>query len=187
MVNTPQYSQDNFSNFMNELQNISAKGNFQPAAKLNPVKPQQINLSTPNLIAPSGGGVPNSSGGSSSLDQLMSAIKKQESGGNYGATNPSGASGAYQILASNFSGAGGWDKQALGKDISYSQFMNSPQDQDAIARYMLGKYQSQYGNAGAAVAWYGGPGAVSHMYDKSPQAGGYPSLYAYWTSVLNKM
>lgn len=178
---------------LSNLQTVGAMGNYQVAPKLPKPPPQKINYTNINLPnnAPTGGGaVGGALGGSSStsaLDRLMAAIKKQESNGNYRATNPSGATGAYQILRSNFEGAGGWDRDALGRDVNYNQFISDPSIQDAIARYQLGLYLQKYGPAGAAVAWYGGPGAVSHMYDKTPQSGGYPSLYAYWNSVLNKM
>ena len=87
----------------------------------------------------------------------------------------------------NFIGGSEWDRKALGRDVTLQEFMGSPQIQDAIARWQLGNYLRQYGSAGAAVAWYGGPGSVKHMYDKKTQAGGYPSLYDYWMSVLKKM
>jgi hypothetical protein len=160
---------------MNNLQAIHNQGTYQVAPKL---PTPQFQLGSYQTASPVGG---------SALDRLKAAIKQQESGGNYGATNPSGASGAYQILRSNFVGRGGWDKEALGRDISYNEFMNSPSLQDEIAAFKLNQYLQRYGAAGAAAAWYGGPGAVSHMYDKTPQPGGYPSFYAYIQSVLNKM
>jgi hypothetical protein len=119
------------------------------------------------------------------IGRLMRAIRGQESGGNYGATNPSGASGAYQILRSNFEGNGGWDREALGRDVSYSEFISSPSVQDAIARYKLNQYMQSRGMAGAAATWYGGDWGYRHMYDKKPQAG-YPSMYDYVMSVLNR-
>lgn len=163
--------------FWNNLQRIGGEGRFDVAPKLPAPKPRPTY--TNQMSAPS-------MGGGSALEKLMAAIKKQESGGNYSATNPSSASGAYQILRSNFEGAGGWDREALGRDVSYNDFMGSSQLQDAIARYKLGQYLKKYGAAGAAVSWYGGEGAVSHMYDRKPQ-NGYPSLYDYWNSVLSKM
>jgi hypothetical protein len=176
---------DQFNSFINELNNIRAKGQYDVAPKLNPVQPKTINLSSPTLSGYSGGG---GVSGSDQLSKLMRAIRSQESNNNYKAyNNMYGASGAYQILKSNFAGAGGWDREALGREVSYAEFMNSPQIQDAIARYKLGQYLKQYGAAGAAVAWYGGPGAVKNMYSTKTQTGGYPSLYAYWTSVLSKM
>jgi|SRR5690606_6883129 len=175
---------NNFGNFISELNRITDTGRFDVQPKLKPVKPKTINLGMPTLA----GGATGSGSGGSQLDKLMRAIRSQESNNNYKAYNSMyGASGAYQILKSNFAGPGGWDKEALGYDISYSQFMNSPQLQDAIARYKLGQYLKQYGAAGAAVAWYGGPGAVKNMYSKTTQRGGYPSIYSYWNSVLSKM
>lgn len=174
-----------FSNFMNELNRIKSAGNYDVTPKLNPVQPKTLNLTSPNLAT---GGNSGGVSGSTQLDKLMRAIRQQESSNNYSAyNNMYGASGAYQILKSNFANAGGWDKEALGRDVSYQEFMNSPQIQDAIARYKLGQYLAKYGAAGAAVAWYGGPGAVSNMYSKTTQTGGYPSLYEYWNSVLSKM
>lgn len=173
----------NLAEFLNELASIRQKGQYDVAPKLNPVKPRTINLSMPNLpYSATGGAAP---AGSSTLDKLMRAIRQQESGGNYKAYNSLyGASGAYQILPSNITA---WSKEALGRAVSYQEFMNSPAIQDAIARYKLGQYLQKYGPAGAAVAWYGGPGAVKNMYSTKTQTGGYPSLYAYWTSVLSKM
>lgn len=177
-----------FGSFIDELNNISSKGQYNVAAKLKPIKPKTINMSLPALQAQQGGGLSNL-GGSDQLSRLMKAIRSQESGGNYNAYNSMyGASGGYQILKDNFVPTGkGWDMEALGRDVSYHEFMNSPAIQDEIARYKLGQYLAKYGAAGAAVAWYGGPGAVSNMYSKSTQTGGYPSIYSYWQSVLSKM
>jgi hypothetical protein len=126
-------------------------------------------------------------GGTDALSRLMRAIKGQESSGQpnngYGAYNTSsGADGAYQILDSNIPS---WSQQALGHSISTQEFRNTPSEQDAIAKYMLGRYLNQYGLSGAAAAWYGGPGAVSHMNDKTPY-GNYPSMYDYVQSILSK-
>lgn len=176
---------DSFGNFITELNNISSKGRFAVAPKLKEVAPQTINLGMPNLPGGTGG----TGGATGSLAKLMSAIKQQESNNNYGAVNKdSGAAGAYQIMPFNLSfGGGSWDKQALGRSVSQSEYMSNPGIQDAIAKWQLGNYLKKYGAAGAAVAWYGGPGSVKNMYSKTTQTGGYPSLYAYWTSVLSKM
>lgn len=179
---------NNFGNFVNELNRITNTGRYDVAPKLNPVKPKTINIGIPTLRNSGSSGGGGSPTGGSQLDRLMRAIRTQESNNNYKAYNSMyGASGAYQILKSNFAGPGGWDKEALGREVSYSEFMNNPEIQDAIARYKLGKYLQKYGAAGAAVAWYGGPGAVKNMYSKTTQRGGYPSIYAYWNSVLSKM
>jgi hypothetical protein len=63
--------------------------------------------------------------------------------------------------------------------------MSSPQIQDQIARYKLGQYLKSRGMAGAAATWYGGDWGYKHMYDKKPQAG-YPSMYSYVMSILNR-
>jgi hypothetical protein len=73
----------------------------------------------------------------------------------------------------------------LGRDVTYQQFMSSPQIQDAIAKYKLGQYLKSRGMAGAAATWYGGDWGYNHMYDKKPQ-NGYPSMYAYVQSILNR-
>lgn len=173
------------NSFINNLQSIRQQGNYNEMPKLNPVAPKQINLSMPGL--PNGGGA--SATGGSELDRLMRAIKKGESSNNYGAINKdSGALGGYQIMPSNLSfGGGDWDQQALGRRVSQQEFMGNSQLQDQIAMWQLGNYLKKYGAAGAAVAWYGGPGSVKNMYSKTTQAGGYPSLYDYWTNVLQNM
>ncbi|MFE1914991.1 transglycosylase SLT domain-containing protein [Streptomyces anandii] len=170
---------------MDELNNIRAKGQFDVAPKLNPVKPKSISLNMPTLPGGIGGAVGGGGTGNVSLDKLIKAIRQQESGGNYSAVNKdSGAAGGYQIMPYNI---GPWSLAALGRTVSYNEFMRSPAVQDAIASFKLGQYLRKYGAAGAAVAWYGGEGSVKNMYSKTTQTGGYPSLYAYWTSVLNKM
>lgn len=117
---------------------------------------------------------------------FMNAISSQESGGNYGARNgSSGAMGRYQIMPSNIAGSGGWDREALGYDISPAQFMASPELQDRIAQSKLQKYYTKYGPAGAAVAWYAGPGAVGRGGNRSQ--GAYPTINAYSNSILRKM
>lgn len=128
-----------------------------------------------------------------SFGNFMAAISGQESGGNYGARNPSsGAMGKYQIMPANLGGRGsGWDYETLGRDISVSQFMSSPQLQEQIAQHKLQQYYNQYGPAGAAVAWYAGPGAAqkfrsSGRASRSPE-GNYPSVSSYMNSILRRM
>lgn len=187
------FGQDNqFNSFVNRLGQIGQSGAYTPQMKLpKPKAPkalQSFEGLPPGMGANSGvtggtqapGGLP---GGD--LGRLMRAIRGQESGGRYNATNPSGASGAYQILRSNFEGKGGWDKEALGYDVSYSQFMSSPKIQDAIARYKLGQYMKSRGMAGAAATWYGGDWGYRNMHSRRPQ-NGYPSMYDYVMSILNR-
>ena len=128
-----------------------------------------------------------------SFGAFLKAISGQESGGNYSARNSSsGAMGKYQIMPSNIMGIkSGWDYEALGRDVNIGEFLGSPQIQEAIAQYKLKSYFDKYGPAGAAVAWYAGPGAVSG-YLKNPgrytnPQGAYPSIAAYVQQVLGRM
>jgi hypothetical protein len=142
-----------------------------------------------------GGGTNNSGGGggNSTFDRFMSAIQAKESGGSYSARNrDSGAMGKYQIMPGNIQGSGGWDKEALGRNVSTSQFMNSPEIQDAIARYKLKQYYDKYGAAGAAVAWYAGPGNAAKYVANGGRGynrrqGNYPSVSSYAQDILRRM
>ena len=192
-------------NLLNQLSSIGSKGAFNEQMKLpKPPSPRvlkpfsgiQTGASTPPVKLPVTGGrgpvqpSPGPSGGSD-LDVLMRAIRGQESGGArnpYGAINPdSGALGAYQILWSNLAANNNsdWDRQALGRDVSREEFLSSPEIQDQIASYKLGQYLKSRGLAGAAATWYGGDWGYRNMYDKRPQAG-YPSMYEYVMSILNR-
>lgn len=170
--------------YYDELNNIYKMGNYNLTPKLStPVASNNVNPNY-NITAygpPATGGVSNSS----DLDRLMRAIGEQESSNNYGARNKdSGALGKYQIMPSNISG---WSQEALGRSITPQEFMGSSSLQDQIARFKLGQYLNKYGAAGAAAAWYGGPGSVAHMDDNNPQPGGYPSLRAYYEAILRRM
>lgn len=131
--------------------------------------------------------------GKGGFGKFMQAISAQESGGNYGAINPSsGAMGKYQIMPSNILGTHkGWDWEVLGRDINTAEFINSPDIQEKIATSKLQGYYNKYGPAGAAIAWYAGPGAAQ-KYAKSGQAGtgaqgAYPSISGYMKSILKRM
>ena len=130
-------------------------------------------------------------GGNSDFERFMQAISAQESGGKYGIRNrSSGAMGRYQIMPANLRGnKRGWDFEALGRDVSESEFMSNPQIQDAIARHKLQQYYRQYGPANAAIAWYGGPGAIkrSAAAKSKKQKGGYPSINSYSAAILRRM
>lgn len=168
--------------FFSELSNISRMGNYNLTPKLpTPVASNTLNPTyNVNLTTPATGGA-----GSSDLDRLMRAIGEQESSNNYGARNrDSGALGKYQIMPSNLPE---WSQEALGRNVGSDEFMANSSLQDSIARYKLGQYLNKYGAAGAAAAWYGGPGSVAHMDDNNPQPGGYPSLRAYYEAILRRM
>lgn len=120
----------------------------------------------------------------SSFDAFVRAIAGKESGGSYSATNPSGASGKYQILQSNFVGPGGWDMETIGRDVSYSEFMNSPKIQDAIARGKLREYYNKYGARGAASTWYSGS---PNNWQSTASQGAYPTVAAYVADIWKRM
>lgn len=180
--------------FWNNVNRIAAAPNGLTAPKPQYTYPKPTNINIPNsgLANAPGNSYFNGSGGAATggtdaLTRLMHAIAGQESNGQpnngYGAYNASsGALGKYQILGSNVAD---WSRAALGHSISNHEFLSSPSEQDAIARYQLGQYLNQYGLNGAAAAWYGGPGAVAHMNDRTPY-GNYPSMYDYVQSVLSR-
>lgn len=120
----------------------------------------------------------------SDFRRFVNAISGQESGGNYGAVNPdSGAAGKYQIMPGNFVGEGGWDQQALGRDITLRQYLRHPRLQEKIARHKLKEYFKNYGPAGAASAWYSGS---PDNFNSRTQQGAYPSIHEYVMDVLRR-
>lgn len=155
---------------------------------------RQINTSIGQGVGPSLTPNGNQFGGlagngmSSSFEKFMAAISAQESGGNYRARNKdSGAMGKYQIMPGNLAGnRSGWDFEALGRDVSPQEFLNSPQIQEAIAKAKMQDYYAQYGPRGAAIAWYAGPGAVNKTNLNAPQ-GKYPSISSYVQSILRRL
>lgn len=110
--------------------------------------------------------------------QFIWGLRQQESDGNYSASNPSGAEGAYQILASNIPT---WTKEALGHADTTAQFLASPTDQDATADKIAGDLYDQYGPEKAAAAWYSGNPDLYQ--DPAPQNGG-PSVEQYVQDVM---
>jgi len=147
-----------------------------------------------NSVGGSGNNGGSSGGGpKGSFGNFLQAIQAKESGGRYSARNPSsGAMGKYQIMPGNIQGSGGWDKEALGRNVSVGQFMNSPEIQDAIARYKLQQYYNKYGAAGAAVAWYAGPGNAKKYVASGGKGfnrkqGKYPSVSSYARDILRRM
>jgi hypothetical protein len=185
---------DNSANqkFWNNLAQIGQQGSSLPPATPQFTYPKPKNITVP--IATLANGQPGYGGtgipaagasGTDSLSRFLAAIRGQESGGVYnGSPNPdSGALGAYQMLPSNVAA---WSKAALGRTVSNSEFLNSPSEQDAIARYELGQYLSKYGLQGAAAAWYGGEGAVPNWQKSTNPQGQYPSIYNYVQQVMQR-
>lgn len=147
---------------------------------------RNVNVNVPGNSQFSGGVAPT---GNSSFAKFMNAISGRESGGNYNARNrDTGAMGKYQIMPGNIAGSGGWDKEALGYNISPQQFMASPQLQEAIAKYKLQQYYNKYGPRGAAIAWYAGPGAVNYSSGALNRGQGkYSSINQYANGILRQL
>ena len=127
--------------------------------------------------------------GDDKLEDFLNSVAEQESGNNYQAvgvpTKYGTAYGKYQILDSNFTGPGGWDKDALGRDIGLDEYLHHGDLQEMIARKKLSDYYREFGAEGAAKAWYGGP-ALARVNSDRPQYGG-PSLNDYARQVLGRM
>jgi hypothetical protein len=133
-------------------------------------------------------------GDGTSLDALRRAIIGKESGGNFQAVNPhSGALGYGQVMPRNLPS---WSRAALGREVSRTEFLNSPDLQIAIINHRLGLYLGEETAKGAdhdtairrvASRWYSGQ---AHLYNNTkPQrygAGHYPSINDYTLDVLAK-
>ena len=118
-------------------------------------------------------------------EAFINAIAGQESGGNYNAENgDTGAYGKYQIMPSNWPA---WAEEAgIGADAP-----RTPENQEIVARFKLGQYYDKYGARGAAIAWYGGEGALNYSEEalnrKQGDNGEYPSINEYADEVLGRM
>ena len=121
----------------------------------------------------------------SGKEAFINAIAGQESGGNYNAENgDTGAYGKYQIIPSNWPA---WAEEAgIGADAP-----RTPENQEIVARFKLGQYYDKYGARGAAIAWYGGEGALNYSDEalnrKQGDNGEYPSINEYADEVLGRM
>lgn len=121
----------------------------------------------------------------SGKEAFINAIAGQESRGNYNAENgDTGAYGKYQILPSNWPS---WAEEAgIGADAP-----RTPENQEIVARFKLGQYYDKYGARGAAIAWYGGEGALNYSEEalnrKQGDNGEYPSINEYADEVLGRM
>lgn len=170
-------------NMMHQANRIKSRADRLRAKKA--LEALQSNYSAPNVnVNFSNTGSP-VAGGKGGFAAFKRAISGQESGGNYGAVNPdSGAMGKYQIIPGNIQGPGGWDAEALGRNVSTNQFLSSPSLQEQIATFKLKQYYNKYGARGAASAWYSGD--PNKWRNSSPQ-GGYPSIRSYVEQILNRM
>lgn len=123
------------------------------------------------------------------VDSLLQAIGGQESGGDYNARNArTGASGKYQVMPANWPS---WSAEAgLGKNAP-----RTAENQEKVARYKMSQYVEQFGQEGAAVAWYAGPDAAqkwldnpnSTRFNKKQGKGNEPSVNEYVQQVMGRI
>ena len=118
------------------------------------------------------------------FESLVNAIGGQESGGNYGAVNGrTKASGKYQIMPDN------WPSWAEEAGLSADAPM-TPENQEIVARHKLREYYDKYGARGAAIAWYGGEGALNYSdeaLNRKQGNGNEPSINEYANDVMSRM
>lgn len=127
-----------------------------------------------------GGGASQGMPGMEDIDAFMSAIGGLESGGNYGAQNPGGAHGKYQIMPDNW---GPWATRAgLGPNAP-----QTPQNQEIVAKRKMMDYYAQFGNwRDVAIAWFAGPKAVGAA-GAGSRSDGNMTVREYADSILDKM
>lgn len=117
-------------------------------------------------------------------EAFINAIAGQESGGDYNAVNGrTGAAGKYQIMPENWPA---WAEEAgIGADAEMT-----PENQEIVARFKLGQYYDKYGARDAAIAWYGGEGAIEYSEEAKNRKqgnGNEPSINEYANSVMARM
>lgn len=162
--------------YLRQLELIQSMGEFTPEPQIDfdrLLRNARRQVGPPTVFT---GGLNTglAAGAGSHFQNFLGAIAQQESGGNYGAVNPSsGALGKYQIMPFN---VGPWSQQVLGRRISPNQFLRNPRLQETIARSKLSQYYRRYGPRGAAEAWYGGPGSIGKSY-----------VRGYSNSILRRM
>lgn len=78
-----------------------------------------------------------------------------------------GQLGTYGISAetAGIGQQGGWDQQALGRNVSTEEFLNSKKLQNQIARYKFGKYLNRFGETGALEKWHQKTGNTDPLED----------------------
>lgn len=116
-------------------------------------------------------------GGNTSREEgirIMSiAIGEQESGGDYTATNSSGALGKYQIMDFN------WPYWAQDAGLPADADWRVPENQEIVFRHKVGEYIDEYGVEGAIIAWYAGAANGARWRDGEPDAIGEGGRYSW--------
>jgi hypothetical protein len=69
------------------------------------------------------------------------------------------ALGKYGVVEANVPK---WTAAALGQALTPQQYLNDKDAQDAVFKHRFGQYKAQFGEEGAARAWFGGPGNVNN-------------------------
>lgn len=177
------------------LDRLQGKKTAVPAgltdALASTVATMSVSAAVVNITGGLGAGLPgiaaavnDNAGGS--LGAAAKAIRTIESGsaaGNYSALGPitrtgDRAYGAYQVMGANIPQ---WTKTHFGQSLSPSEFLANQQAQDAVFQGQFGGYMGKYGPAGAAQAWFGGPGSVGKI-DRTDvlgtSVGGYGSQFS---------
>jgi hypothetical protein len=123
-------------------------------------------------------------------DSWDRAIQSIESSGRHDAVGPwvtrkdgsrDRAYGLHQVMGAN---VGPWSQQYLGRTLTPEQFLASPEDQKALFRAKFGEYAQQYGPAGAARAWFAGPGGMNRPGAKDPLG---TSVASYENKFMNAL
>lgn len=117
------------------------------------------------------------------IEQFMSAIMGQESGGDYNIVNSSsGAYGAFQIMPEN------WQSWASDAGLSVTAPMTA-ENQYIVAKNKMTQLFNTYGNwKDVARAWYAGEGSISWSQGAlDREQDGYPSVNQYANSVYGKL
>lgn len=102
--------------------------------------------------------------GASNYRDAIASIESAGSG-DYAAIGPTNetlgrARGRYQIMEANI---GPWSEEILGRTVTADEFLANPDIQDQIFDGKFGQYVALYGEAGAAQAWFAGPGGVGKL------------------------
>lgn len=97
------------------------------------------------------------------IGKIKEAIGKHESSGNYKARGPvvkkgrykgESALGKYQVMPGNLKQ---WSKEAIGREVSEDEFLNSPELQDKIVEHRLTQMSKQYDDPkDLASVWFSG-------------------------------
>lgn len=101
-------------------------------------------------------------------DPSGKALASLESGGNYRAVGDVVKTGSmagqrpigkYQVMEGNIPI---WTQEFLGHRMTPGEFLNSPEAQEIVRKGKFAQYEQKFGPEGAARAWLGGPGGVTH-------------------------